>query len=105
MTLIKPSTLVAGFALLLISIMPAGAASISTAEFLLSGPESLDFVVDSIVASSNLTRFSRYRIGTGTMSKMASDAPPNANVVATGNKVWFTTPGAICAHMESLSAA
>lgn len=89
--MIKPSTHVAGFALLLIATMPAGAASISTTEFLLSGPESLDFVVDSIVASSNLTRLSRYRIGTGTMSKLASDAPPNANVVATGNKVWFTT--------------
>ncbi len=25
--------------------------------------------------------------------------------LCTGNKVWFTTPGAICAHMESLSAA
>lgn len=85
--MIKPSTHVAGFALLLIATMPAGAASISTTEFLLSGPESLDFVVDSIVASSNLTRLSRYRIGTGTMSKLASDAPPNANVVATGNKV------------------
>ena len=85
------SARVAGFALLVISTMPATAASISTYQFLLSGPESLTFIFDSIAASSNAQRFSRYRISTGTMSKMAGDAPPNSNVVALDNKIWFTT--------------
>ena len=82
---------VAGYALLVISTMPATAASISTYDFLLRGPESLTFIIDSIAASSSATRFSRYRISTGTMSKMGLDAPPNSNVVAVNNNIWFTT--------------
>ena len=77
--------------LVILSAAPAAAASITTYEFLLGGPDSLTFIVDSIASSTFSNRFSRYRISTGTMSKMASDVAPNTNLVAVGTNMWFTT--------------
>lgn len=82
----------AGIGLLVMAwAWPAAAASIATYEFLLGGPDSLAFIVDSIASSTFSNRFSRYRISTNTMSKMASDVQPNTNLVAIGNTMWFTT--------------
>jgi len=87
----KLTSCAASLAVLATSVSSATAASISTYEFLLFAPDSLAFVVDSIAGSSGSNRISRYRISTGTMSKMAEDAPPNTNLVSMGNIIWFTT--------------
>jgi streptogramin lyase len=87
----KLSAHLAGAALVATIVSPAGGATISTYEFLLHTPDSLAFAVDSIAGSSGSNRISRYRISTGTMSKMAEDVPPNTNLVPFGNMIWFTT--------------
>ena len=87
----KLSVHLAGAALVATSVPPVAAATVSTSTFLLYAPDSLTFVIDSIAGSSGSNRISRYRISTGTMSKMAEDVPPNTNLVPFGNMIWFTT--------------
>ncbi|MEP6702638.1 MAG: hypothetical protein ABJB04_06555 [Betaproteobacteria bacterium] len=71
--------------------LAANAASISTYDFSLGGTDSLTSFSGSIVASTMSNRFLRYRTDANTISKMATDVPPNTNLVATGTNVWFTS--------------
>jgi streptogramin lyase len=90
-TRIAPLTRLLGAAALAACALPATAESITTFEFSLGGTDSLTRVMDSIVGSTMSTRFMRFRPDLGTVSKMASDVPPNTNLVGFGTYVWFTT--------------
>ena len=73
-----------------IAAMPALAASIQLIQLIQPGPDSLTYVVDSVITSTSTGTFNRYNVTTGAVSLTAPNAPPSSNLIGFGTNVWFT---------------
>lgn len=76
---------------ILATSLTASAATIDMWQYSVDDPDTISYDANSLLTSTLTNRIGRFRMDTGSVSKMVLGVVPNTNLVAIETNAWFTT--------------